>query len=651
VDHLTKTGDLQRFLDESSLRDITPYVHPDNIKTAIARLEEQGERKDAQYDEVGNNKLRTDLMYLKSMLNNKDFSGLREFNENMKKSYAWDPQDYQTINSPAMRDWNFATNDSAGNKILVNSDIRVHPEYADYLKSRLGLDESAVQKLPGGKALLGAGTKLKETLLSLSPFHAAQIMLRGIMTGVNPFTLEGPDILGGEKVDPSDPNSPSIIKKVVEQGGTTGVDYRALQSHSEGVSEGLSSHGGLLKYIPGVGKPLANAMTWYSDLLFHRLIPAIKQTAMEKLFHDYQDKYPEWSTDKIARAVARHSSETFGGINFREMGRNASSQDLFRALALAPDWLESELRSGARLFNKDEGAIGRGQVLKMALGLWGIARVLNYITTGSGQYQAPFSLVHKTPEGKEIDYSIRTLPTDLLRAISQPASFVKGRLSPLIGAATEATTGRDKFGRKMQPEDLWVDIFRNFAPIPVQSVGQVITNTGSEVGNPGQLWKGVGGTAETYQTPAQKMAAELAANHTEDGPIDPTQMARHRAIMGFEDKLRAREMTMPQIYQMYAAGQLHEDDLKKITENVKKTKDFTPDMASLYTRASRLPAPEYLNLLQQMNPSEKTALLPLTQQVRKRYIAKAMKTLRPEERLKDPTFVQFLNMIPDQSPF
>jgi hypothetical protein len=52
-----------------------------------------------------------------------------------------------------------------------------------------------------------------------------------------------------------------------------------------------------------------------------------------------------------------------------------------------------------------------------------------------------------------------------------------------------------------------------------------------------------------------------------------------------------------------------------------------------------------------MNPSERTALLPLTLQVRKKYIAQAMKNLRPEERLKDPTFMRFLNMVTDQSPF
>ena len=91
--------------------------------------------------------------------------------------------------------------------------------------------------------------------------------------------------------------------------------------------------------------------------------------------------------------------------------------------------------------------------------------------------------------------------------------------------------------------------------------------------------------------------------------------------------------------------------MKKIQENAKRTKDMDSALASLYTRASRLPGPEFLQLYDTLNSSEKAALVPLTLQVRKRYIAKAMKNLRPEERLKDPTFMRFLNMVTEQSPF
>jgi len=647
VQQLDKSGDLQRFLDEGTIQDLTPCVRPSNIQAAIEKLEEQAARKEAQYDEVGNNKLSTDIMYLKAMAANKDFSGLKEFNDAQKKVYAWSPQDYVNLNNSALKGWNFVTNDSAGHNILVRSEILAHPEFAEYLKNRLGLDEGV--KNPVGKALLGVGTKLKETLLSLSPFHLVQLALRGVLTGVNPFTLHGPDIIDGAKIDPTDPNSPTKIRKMVENGFTTGTDYRGQQEFSEGVSS--SGEHSLMRKVPVVGPILANAMQYQTDFIFKRFLPAIKATAAEKLFDDYRAKYPDWSVDRVAKSAALHSNESFGGINWRAMGRAASSQNAARAVLLAPDWLESELRSGARLFNKDEGAIGRRQVAIMAGSMWAIARILNTVTTGNAHYEAPFSLATKSKDGKETLWSIRVLPTDLLHAAGSPVDFVKGRLSPTIHLGQEVLSGRDNFGRKLAPEDLWADAFRQMMPIPVQSIGQAVSGTGPEVGNAGQVWKAIGGTARTYQTPAQKLAAELAANHNEDGVVDPSQQQRHRLVMDMEDRVRTGDMTYPDLMKLtYETDQLKESELKKIQQNLSKTKGMDSSMASLYTRASRLPAAEYLKLLDQANISEKAALVPLTLQVQRKYLTKAKKDMTPEERMKDPVFQTLLRLVPQQTP-
>jgi hypothetical protein len=653
IEHLQKTGDLERFLDEGSLRDITPRVYPQNIASSIEKLEDQAGKQEAKYDPEGNNILRKQIAALKDMQARGDYSGLKDFNSSLEKKYAWDPQDYITINNSAMRGWNFATNDSAGHSVLVNSDIRVHPEYAEYLKNRLGLAESDLARNPVGKALLGAGTKMKKTLLSLSPFHMVQEALRGIMVGVNPIGAlkdavhgDGPNILSGEKIDPSNPNSDTILKKCVEQGGTLGVDFKSLQEHSAGKSEGLSSDGGLLQKIPGVGKTIGNSMQFYENFLFQRYIPSLKARAMELMYHRYQEAHPDWSVDHVARAAASHTNDTFGGINWRQMGRSATTQDWGRLLLLAPDWLEAEMRSGARLFNKDEGGLGREQVAKMAMSMWGIARVLNLVGTGNAHYEAPFGLAVKNKEGKETVFSIRILPTDLLHAASDPVQFLTGRLNPTIRTGQELVSGRDQYGRKLSPQDLWVDVFRNMAPIPAQSIGQMVSGSGPEVGSPAQVWKAIGGTARTFQTPAGKMAADLAASHSEDGLVDPSQQARHRMIINLEDQVRAGEVSWPDVVKLtYNTGQLKESEMKRMQQNLQHTKGMDSTMASLYTRASRLPATEYLQLMEQMNPSEKTALLPLTQQVMKKYTSKAMKSMTPQERSQDPTLQRILNMM------
>ncbi len=66
------------------------------------------------------------------------------------------------------------------------------------------------------------------------------------------------------------------------------------------------------------------------------------------------------------------------------------------------------------------------------------------------------------------------------------------------------------------------------------------------------------------------------------------------------------------------------------------------------SRAARLPAKEYLQLLDTMNPAEKAALTPLTLQVQKKYLAKAKKEETPDERSKDPVFQKLIRMIPGQ---
>ena len=361
---------------------------------------------------------------------------------------------------------------------------------------------------------------------------------------------------------------------------------------------------------PGVGKVIGNSLNWYQDFLFKRYIPALKARAGELLFHEYQRLHPDWSVDRVAKAAATHANDTFGGINWKAMGRSATTQDWGRLMFLAPDWLESEMRSGARLFNKDEGGLGRAQVAKMALGMWGIARVLNVVTTGNPHYEAPFGLATKNKEGKETVFSIRTLPTDLLHAASDPVGFVKGRLSPTVRMGEELVSGRDQFGRKLQPYDLWVDVFRNMAPIPLQAVGQAISGTGPEIGNIGQAVKAVGGTAQTYQTPAQKLAADLASSHTESGPIDPAQMARHSRVIQLEDQARAGEISWPDLYKLaYQTDQISESELKKIQENVKATHGMELQWPP-YFRGHRLPAKEFLDLWDVTNPSERAALAP-----------------------------------------
>src|SRR5208283_4338628 len=92
--------------------------------------------------------------------------------------YAWNPGDYFNLDHPGMRAWRYATQDTAGNPVMVKADLKVHPEFAPYMKRRLGLEKSPLQESGIGKGLLAAGREAKGSLLAFSPFHIAQEGLR-----------------------------------------------------------------------------------------------------------------------------------------------------------------------------------------------------------------------------------------------------------------------------------------------------------------------------------------------------------------------------------------------------------------------------------------------------------------------------------------
>src|SRR5208283_995737 len=127
-------------------------------------------------------------------------------------------------------------------------------------------------------------------------------------------------------------------------------------------------------------------------------------------------------------------------------------------------------------FDPTSGVMLRRDIVRMTAGLWAASRVLNMLVSGKMHMEAPFGVAWTDADGKEKVYSVRTLPTDMFHAISDPGQFMAGRASPLVRAGTEAFTGRDFQGRKLTPQDRAVDIVRNnLVPIPGQAILKSVT--------------------------------------------------------------------------------------------------------------------------------------------------------------------------------
>jgi len=277
--------------------------------------------------------------------------------------------------------------------------------------------------------------------------------------------------------------------------------------------------------------------------------------------------------------------------------------------------------------------------------------VLNYLSTGQPHNEAPFGLAYKDKDGREKIYSVRTLPTDMLHAVSDPGGFLSGRVAPLARSAVQMYTGRDDYGRKVPTHDFLTNVARQASPIWAQTMVKSATGEIAEVTTPEQVVKGLGGTVYPFRTEAQNLSAELASDHAEAGPVDPGELRKHQAILKFEGDLRSGQMPIQDFYQLVRAGQIAPADAKKVLKNVQDTRGMTPDMARLWMQGTRLPMPEFLRVYDLGTSEEKAALTQLLIKKRQSYYKKIYTEMTPEQRAVDPTYRRLQQMFPKAVPF
>lgn len=634
VQGLKDSGDLDKMIQEGKVTDITRRLTPEDLPAEIDRLESKAISANPKFDEEGNDILRKNIQTLKGVRDGKlPTSSLDDINAQQPKTYAWNPKDYAQIDHPSLQAWNHLGQSPSGDSVLMRSDMLVHPEIKDYLERRLGVDSQGPLDNPIGRGLAKVGSEAKGLTLSLSPFHIVQIGLRGVMSGVSPFKIERWDLA----------NDP-VLAKGVEQGLTLKTNYANRSAFSDGTMQG---HSAVLDKIPGVG----TIQRSLNSFLFDKYLPAVKSSAYKALVERYQEHYPSWTPEKAAEVAAEDTNNRFGGLNYKRLGRAASTQNWLKLASLAPDFLEGEIKSIFKPFSNGEGAISRQDYARMVAYMWMSARVLNMITSQKMHLEAPFGVAVKTDSGKESVISIRSLPGDLMHAASDPVGFIRNRMSPIVRTGAELYSGTNSFGQKLDQPSLMGDIVRNNLPIPIQSVGKAISGTGPETGNTGQVIGALGGTDTIYRTEAQKLASKVASNHMESGPVDPAALQRHQLTMQLEDSLRAGKIAPSDVSQLVIAGQMPQSDAKRMLSNYQKTKDMTPDIAALYTRASRLPTKDILQVYEMGTQPEKEALAPLVQKSAAAYVKNSLAKMTPQERLADPTLRKVMTMMPNTTLF
>jgi hypothetical protein len=645
IDRLRANGQLDRFIkdgtivvhnEQLTLRNLGERIEQlsNDIKTKFAGVKPEQGTKDAEMFRRMNEQLGMMEAVRNAETQEAQTASLEAFNEKYRPTYLWETSDFRVIDVPAMKNWRWMLTDPHGQTVMAHTNMRVHPELYEYLNRRLGGEKTWDN--PVAKGALKLTTEAKGMLLSIDTFHFFQESLRGLMSGIMP-TLYKPDI-----------NSNPLLRMGIEEGLTVFTETRDMQSFQDAL-EG-HGHSKIMRKVPGLGKLIDG----FQSFLFQKYIPGLKARAFESMFDRYQAKYPELSVREISRMTAADVNNRFGGQNYARMGRSLNTMNLTRIFALAPDWLESELKFYGSVIGGNK--IARQDTALAVLGLWGAARVLNYMATGNGHYEAPFAIATKDEEGRDKLYSIRTLPTDFLHLVNDPMGFVRGRTSPILRTANQMYNGTDEWGRKLPEHDIAFNLFtsaaKNIAPIPVQTAIKKMSGeqpTGTT--NTDSLIKMAGAAVMPYRTEASKLASKKASMMSSNGPVDEAHLRTHQAMIRLEDQMRAGVVPMTELNTLVENGQLSPQDAKEVQRRVEQTKNMSPDTARLFALASRLPMRDFMEVWDAATPSEREVLSKMLIQKKNSYVKRTAKDMTLEARKSDPTLKRIKEMFPNQLMF
>ena len=350
--------------------------------------------------------------------------------------------------------------------------LYAEPKTARFLNNVLG--EST---LDGGfwSAVTKWNAMVKELILTTSLFHH-QAFIRSFLYG-SPWDARTGLNLGAaykegrQAVFEFGPELELLVRR--------GLTLGRLQDYEKMLAREKTKVGKVLDRVPMLGSiktKLEEIQDNQSNYLFKRLGPYLKAQSSLLEFRHLKKKHKAGLLDgtvkeeDLAKIAADISNDDFGGLNLARMGRNPTTQHIFRILALAPDWTESNVRSMVNAFKSgNEGAAYRqlwGRVIVKA----GAATVLFNILMSAiddedfwDRYQrawdegklrwleADITPIYKALGGEDSEsrkyFSVLGHFRDPIKFILHPARSAKHKSSVFAGLVLEALEGTDWAGR------------------------------------------------------------------------------------------------------------------------------------------------------------------------------------------------------------
>jgi len=516
--------------------------------------------------------------------------------------------------------------DAAGNPvelpIMRKTALMFHPDQIQQVRDAFE-DSSWVRKTPWANAVLRTAQGSKSFLLALSPFHYVTEGLRGLQMNLPMHEVFHPRAI--------DPEGLAMTEGVNH--GLTLKSSAERSAYSSGAGEGVGTTGPLFQKIPVLGSIQKAA----EDHLFGSYIPRLKAVAFEKIAGQLKEQNPNWDTHQIYAQSARITNGIFGGLNWKQLGVSANTVDILRLVALAPDFTGSQIDSTMSMF-KPGGSVVAQSFGRMMMYNFLVAQTMNMLMHhGKPNLETPFSVLG--PDGKR-SWSMRTMPEDTWRSLTEPQSFFRNRMNPLAKTAYEALYGRDDQGKKLSDEQMVGDAIRNVSPLSLQSAGSFAIHhlmpnqadkfkTGNAEDNfYDSMTRSVGLNPSVNRTPAEKLASQRLSERTPSGTADPSQVKRHHKMLNMEDELRAG----------------HSVDFTGLTPSQARQVKTAGHEELLVSKFGRLNMGDKMDVWRLATSEEKRKLLPGLMKERNSYLRK----LSPSERANDETFqrMQAMGLVP-----
>jgi hypothetical protein len=271
-----------------------------------------------------------------------------------------DPQD------PRLRGKNFLQTPEGA--ILEKSEIYAPTIIADNLNKIMGV--SKLKGIKGIDAITRFNAIAKGTILTSSLFHHLAFMRSFYLAG-SPFGEVGRQIKAGEgfissikQLTPRQSfqsglqairNLEPEVELLVRNGMTIGrlQDWEEAQLRDEESVIGKTLD--KLKVTKDIKDQVVGLWRMQTDFLFGQFGAGLKTKAGLIELRNLLREKPDMNPNDAAKIVAEAMNNDFGGLHLKRLGRNPTTQHIFRLFALAPDWTESNIRLMVEAMKKGEG--------------------------------------------------------------------------------------------------------------------------------------------------------------------------------------------------------------------------------------------------------------------------------------------------------